>query len=399
MKTIAVVGCGFPQLGLLRAGRELGVELVGLDRNPEAVGVPLASRFLPVSTGDPEAVARAARDVGAAAIVSTGSELALATTARASALTGLPFYTDPDTVFRCQNKDAMRGAYARAGLPTPRFSGCRSVAEAQAFVARVGLPVVVKPANGWGQRGVSRVRHAADLPAAVEAAAAASHGGGGVVVEEHLEGAELSVNGWVESDQLVAYAVTDREVFPGEKPLGVMRSEVAPSRLDGAAVQAAIEAAAKAAAALGLTRGPCYTQVCVTERGPVVFETAARCGGGFDADVTKLVSGVDLYRRIFGVALGDLDLEREGAAGDKHPAALVRFVAPPTGTVKAVGGVDEARASEGVIDAAIYAQPGAKLEGLVNAASRVAHVLAVGATRDRAVANADAAESLLRITI
>ncbi|RYE87812.1 MAG: ATP-grasp domain-containing protein [Myxococcales bacterium] len=396
---VVVVGCGFPQLGLLGAARRLGLHVVGLDLNPEAVGVPLVDTFVQASTGDPDAVAAAVRSVEARAIATTGSELALTTTTAVADRLGLPFYADPATVFRCQDKGAMRGAYASASLPVPRFLACRTLAEASAFAAQTGTPLVVKPAVGWGQRGVSRVDDVAQLPEAYERAAAVSHGGAGVVIEEFLTGHELSVNGWVEDGELAVYGVTDREVFAGSSPLGVMRSEVAPSRLDRSLVGPGVEAARKAARALGLVRGPCYTQVCVAPGRAAVFETAARCGGGFDADVTRLVSGVDLYRRLLGVALADRDLEREGSTGAPHPAALVRFVAPPVGLVTAVGGVDEARALPGVIEAAIYPRPGQRLAGLVNAASRAAHLLVVGDSRDDAVARADAAEARLRIEV
>ena len=396
-RRIAIVGCGFPQLGLLRAARDLGLEVVGLDLNPAAVGVPLAHRFERASTGDPDAIADAIRRSGADAISSTGSELALTTTALVASRLGLPFYADPETIRRCQDKGEMRSAYLRAGLPVPRFLHARSPGEALAFAAEVGAPLVVKPAFGWGQRGVSRVDDLAHMEDAYNAAAAVSHGGAGVVVEEFLAGHELSVNGWMEEGELAVYAVTDREVFAGTRPLGVMRSEVTPSRLAPELVEAGADAARRAARALGLRRGPCYTQVCVAPGRAAVFETAARCGGGFDADVTRLVSGVDLYRRLLGVALGDEALEREGARGERHGAALVRFLAPPAGEVKATEGVEAARALPGVVDAALYPAPGQRLAGLVNAASRAGHALCVGATREEAVARADAAEALLRI--
>jgi biotin carboxylase len=398
-RKLAVVGCGFPQLGLLRAARELGLSLLGLDLNPEAVGVPLVDRFERASTGDPEAIAGAIVRAGADAITTTGSELALTTTARVALRLGLPFYATPEVIFRCQDKGAMREAYRGAGLPVPRFLHARGLDEARAFAREVGAPLVVKPAFGWGQRGVSRVEDPTALDEAYRAAEEVSHGGAGVVIEEFLAGHELSVNGWVERGELVVYGVTDREVFPGSRPLGVMRSEVAPSRLDAALVEAGVEAARRAARALGLTRGPCYTQVCVAPGRAAVFETAARCGGGFDADVTRLVSGVDLYRRLLGVALGDRDLEQEGARGERHGAALVRFLAPPSGEVRRVEGLERARFVAGVVDAAIYARPGQRLAGLVNAASRAGHLLCAGETREEAVARADEAEAVLRIEV
>ncbi len=397
--SVVVVGCGFPQLGLLGAAKRLGLHVIGLDLNPEAVGVPLVDTFVRASTGDAGQVASAVQRSGARALTTTGSELALTTTAAVADRLGLPFYADPATVFRCQDKGAMREAYASARLPVPRFLHVRTWPEASTFADSLPLPLVVKPASGWGQRGVSRVDHRDELEKAYQRAAEASHNDAGVVIEEFMAGHELSVNGWVEDGELVVYAVTDREVFAGTAPLGVMRSEVVPSRVDAALVASGVEAARAAARSLGLERGPCYTQVCVAPGRAAVFETAARCGGGFDADVTKLVSGVDLYRRLLGVALGDRDLEREGVTGERHTAALVRFVSPPRGVVRTVSGLDEARGCPGVVDAAIYPRPGQTLAGLVNAASRAAHLLVVGGSRDEAVARADEAEKRLVIEV
>jgi len=319
----------------------------------------------------------------------------LTTTAQVGERLQLPFYADPATVYRCQAKDAMRDAYRHAGLMIPRFASCHNETQAKAFAAEVGFPLVVKPAHGWGQRGVARIDHPNDLFSRVEAAARASHGGGGAVLEECLEGPELSVNGWVEDGQLVAYGVTDREVFPGDQPLGVMRSEIAPSVQSAADIAAVVQAAAEGARALGLRRGPCYSQVCLTKNGPVLFETAARCGGGFDADVTRLVSGVDLYRRLLGVALGDRSLETEGRREEPYAAALVRFLAPPQGTLHEVRGLSAARSVSGVIDADAYAKPGDRLVGMINASSRMAHVLCAATTRAAAIDCADRAAALI----
>ncbi len=398
---VLVVGCGFPQLGLLRSAARLGIRTLGVDANPRAVGVQETSEFEQASTADELAISSILERRGIRAIATSGSELALTTAARVAHMRGLPFYLDAETLHRCQAKDAMRAAYQAAGLPTPRFHACMNLTEAHEVAKSLGFPLVVKPSHGWGQRGVSRVSAPSQLDEAfLRARTLGKDPGGAIILEQHMEGHELSVNGWIEEGELVAYCVTDREVFPGETPLGVMRSEISPSVLDAGLQDAAIEAARRAARALGLLRGPCYTQVCVTPKGPVVFETAARCGGGFDADVTRLVSGVDLYARLLGVALADVSLEKTGGGVlPRHPAALVRFLAPPIGTISAVRGLEEALASPGVIEGALYASPGQHLEGLLHAASRVGHLLCVGDDRAQAVVRADAAQEKLIIMV
>src|SRR5262249_2635072 len=153
----------------------------------------------------------------------------------------------------------------------------------------------VKPSRGWGQRGVARVDDESELPAAFDGALAQSRSAGldVVVIETWLEGGEYSVNGWIENGALVSHCVTERLTVPGKRPLGVMIAEVYDSRLSAADEARVVEEARRGARALGHTRGPCYSQVVLGPEGCFLFETAARMGGGFDADVTKLASGVD----------------------------------------------------------------------------------------------------------
>jgi len=396
---VVIVGCGFPQLSLIRAARRRGLHVVGADMNPRAVAVPLCDEFHEVSTSDADGLGELCRRVRADAVTTTGSEVALKATADVAARLRLPFYADPETVRRCQDKDAMRAAYASHDVAVPRFARCTSVDEARAFAKGAGFPLVVKPSRGWGQRGVARVENDAELAVGFEEARAhsASAGLGSVVVESWLEGREYSVNGWIEEGRLASYCVTERLTVPGRKPLGVMLAEVYPSGLGPDDEARVVEEARRGARALGHTRGPCYSQVALGPMGCVLFETAARLGGGFDADVTRLASGVDLYDRVLGVAVGDAALERQGVTSPAHGGAIAKFVVGRPGTVRAVSGVAEARAVEGVDDAEVFVPVGGRVLPLTDSAKRAAYVLAHGSTRDEATARADQALALIRI--
>jgi biotin carboxylase len=257
----------------------------------------------------------------------------------------------------------------------------------------------VKPSRGWGQRGVARVDDAHELERAFEEARAHSASAGLplVVGEAWLEGREYSVNGWIENGRLESYCVTERITVPGRKPLGIMIAEVYPSGLSREDEARVIDEARRGAAALGHGRGPCYSQVVLGERGCFLFETAARLGGGFDADVTRLASGVDLYDRLLGVATGDDALERQGAVAGTHGGAIAKFLVARPGPVRAIHGFEEARALAGVVDAEAFVPVGGRVLPLTDSAKRAAYVLAHGADRDEATARADAALGLLHV--
>ncbi len=394
-RTVLVIGCGFPQLSLIRRARALGFAVLGLDGSPEAPGIADCNDFAHVSTADADAIARLITERGVRAIATTGSELALKTAAIAAHRTGLPFSADPETVRRCQEKDAMRAAYATGDVAVPPFASCSTVEEARAFAAMNPYPFVVKPVRGWGQRGVARVDTDAELEDAVVDALAHSHNAGlaQVVVERWIEGGEYSVTGWIEGGELVSYCVTERIKVPGKKPLGVMVAEVAPSGLSRAAEELVIAEARKGAKALGLTRGPCYSQVAFDERTEraYLFETAARMGGGFDADVAYLASGVNLYDRILGIAVGDADLERAGKTGAAHGSAIVKFHIGTPGVVQAKRGLEAARGEKGVLAAELFPPVGARVYPLTDSAKRTGYVIAAGATRAEVEHAADAA--------
>jgi biotin carboxylase len=398
---IVVVGCGFPQLSLIRAAKRHGLYVVGADANPRAIAARLCDEFHEISTSDVYGLCDLVGRAHARAMTTTGSEVALKTTALAVSRLRLPFYSDPETVRRCQDKDAMRASYAAGGIAIPPYARCAALGEARAFAAAQGFPLVVKPARGWGQRGVARVEDDAELADAFEVARACS-GAAGLplaVLEAWIEGREYSVNGWIENDTLVNYCVTQRTTLPGRSPLGVMIAETYPSGLSRDDETRVIDEARRGAAALGHVRGPCYSQVALGASGCFLFETAARLGGGFDADVTKLASGVDLYDRLLGVALDDEKLERQGAVGPRYGGAIAKFLVAPPGQVRAVLGLDEARAIHGVDDAQVFVPLGGHVKPLTDSSKRAAYVLAHGASREEALARADMALTRIQIDV
>jgi S-sulfo-L-cysteine synthase (3-phospho-L-serine-dependent) len=387
---ILVVGCGFPQLGLLRFCRSQGLTVIGADQNERAVGRSLCDEFVRVSTTSVEGLEQAAREHAVAGIVTAGSEHALLATALASERLGLPFYGDPETVRACQAKHEMRERYRRGGAPSPRYECVSSREEGKRAAARLGLPVVVKPTRGWGQRGVRVIKKEAELEAALDAAFASPTQAAepSCLVEEFIEGREFSVDAYTRAGSTQVLAVTERIITAYPDPPGITYAEVYPPELSPEARALVEDAAIRGIAALGIERGPTYTQLRLGARGPALIETAFRLGGGLDPEVTFLASGVSLYRRIVGVALRRPEWEASAPEAPLHAGATGRFLIGKPGRVAAVNGLSFARSLPGVIDAAIYVEPGELVHPLTDGSKRVGHVLAVGSGRAHAEANA-----------
>jgi biotin carboxylase len=247
---------------------------------------------------------------------------------------------------------------------------------------------VVKAPDRQGQRGLSLVARPEELAEAVRAATAASRGGA-ALVEELVDGPEVTVNAFSVGGDFVPLTVTDR--ITAEPPaFGVALAHVWPSAAAGAE---AVEAARRAAEALGIRDGPTYTQLRIGPDGPRVVELAARLGGGHDAELCLAALGVDLNGLALDAALGravELAAFSPRAAG-----ACTLFLVPPEGELVAVEGVDASRAVEGVVEVRVYRAPGHRFGPFRAGADRAGAVIAVGADRDDALERARRAAALI----
>jgi len=116
--------------------------------------------------------------------------------------------TSARTAWLCRDKPSMKQVLAEAGVPTAQSLGSGDVDEIKEFAARVGYPLVVKPRDGAGASGTSRVDDEAQLVAAVTGAGVGS--GASVAIEEFVEGHEgfwdtLTVNGEVAHEFISHY--------------------------------------------------------------------------------------------------------------------------------------------------------------------------------------------------
>lgn len=384
---LLVLGAGPAQLGLLEAARERAdLDVIAVDRDPGAVGFALADKRAVVSTEDEAAVERLARAEAVDGIVSPGADWPVGVAARIAERLGLPHPIDAQTATLATTKARQRERLAAAGVAQPRILGSDEAPSP---------PCVVKAPDRQGQRGLTLVRDGAELAAAVAAAVAESRTGS-FLVEELVDGPELTVNAFSVDGRFVTLTVTDR--LTAEPPaFGVALAHVWPSEHDVAAVA---EAAAQAVEALGIRNGPSYTQVRLGPDGPRVIEVAARLGGGHDAELVEAVTGVALNGLAIGFALGDKPSSSTVPGQSPGVAsAAVLFLVPPEGVLRAVHGVDEANASDGVRWVRIYRRPGWSFGPLRRGADRAGAILAVGDDREDALARARRAAEAVRFEV
>jgi biotin carboxylase len=284
-------------------------------------------------------------------------------------------------------------------VPQPRFRIVDPADEPGPAASSVGWPIVVKPVGLAASQGVIRVDGLTELPRAVarvrRIARQAGRDGEPVLIEQFVGGAEVALEGLMRSGSLETLAVFDKPDAP-DGPYFEETLYVTPSRLPRH-VQARVEAVTAAAAeAIGLTQGPIHAEVRLENDQAVVLEVAARSIGGLCSRALRFGAGISLESVILRHALGLPlhDLERADSA-----SGVMMLPIPETGTLVTVGGLDEARAVDGIVGVEISVARGRSVVALPDGGRYLGFVFARGedpATVERALRRA---HGLLDISI
>jgi biotin carboxylase len=338
----------------VEAARALEVEVVVGSERPSPLAARSPGRALQLDLDDPEAGRRAieefARRHPLDAIVPVDDGSTLVAAAGAAAL-GLP-HNRFEAVAASRDKARLRELLAAAGLNTPRFRVWPADADPEE-VPSATFPVVVKPVDLSGSRGVIRADDPDGLAAAFARVASIVRSPDvcppgaepqRIIVEDFIPGVEVAVEGLLRGGHLEVLAIFDKP-DPLDGPFFEETIYVTPSRLPAATQALVRQTTAAATRAIGLTEGPIHAELRLNERGAWVLEVAARSIGGLCARTLRFGAGVPLEELIIRHAarLPLPSLERERAA-----AGVMMLPIPRAGTLREVRGQEAARAVPGI---------------------------------------------------
>ncbi|QNV06543.1 formate-dependent phosphoribosylglycinamide formyltransferase [Shewanella algae] len=179
-----LLGCGELGKEVAIELQRLGVEVIGVDRYPNAPAMQVSHRFHVVNMLDPEAL-RAVIELEKPHLVIPEIEaIATATLAQMEA-EGLKVVPTARATQLTMDREGIRRLAAETlGLPTSPYVFCDTEAEFNQAVAQIGLPCVVKPVMSSSGKGQSVIREQAQIAAAWEYAQQGGRAGQGRVIVE-----------------------------------------------------------------------------------------------------------------------------------------------------------------------------------------------------------------------
>jgi biotin carboxylase len=302
VKHLLILGAGEDQLPAYRAARRLGLRTIGVDQRADAPAVAAADSFHAVTTRDAGAIVDAVGAAEVAAVIAPASDAAQLTLRALEQHYGAPHRTPLAAARASIDKGFFRGVLDELGLPGYRWAQGRDDAELLRAAMAMRFPLMVKPSDGSGSKGVGIARGSAELAEGVAVARSFS-ASGEVIVEEHVAGCPYSVECFLDAGRIVFFAAT-RRIVTGP-PHFITVSHLIPADLDDTTTLRIRRTVQQICAALEIRVGPVNLDIVIDEQGdPYVIELGARLGGNGMPRLVHAAFGVNTVRAAVHCALG-----------------------------------------------------------------------------------------------
>jgi len=393
-KTIMIIGGGLLQTPVITTAKKMGYQVIVTDYNPDAIGMKDADIPIIMSTRDVQGSVRVAKKqneitpISGVLTVGTDASMTVAAVANALNLPGIKF----DDAEAATNKLKMRMRFKEHNIPSPAFLPVWNLSDAKKGCKILGFPVVMKPSDNMGARGVMRIDNANQVADAFKFAKSASPSGE-LIIEQFMEGPELSIDAIIFNEEITITGVADRIIeYP---PNFVETGHTMPSHLKIEMLEDACDVMRRGVKALGLTTGAAKGDIKVTKSGAMIGEIAARLSGGFMSAYTyPLSSGVDLMKAMIEVSTGQ-------EPGNIEPlfnrVAIERAIICKPGIVKKISGLEEALKVPGIEEIFLNIKEGDTVVRPTSNVEKSGNIIAVGDTLQIAESAVKKCMELLKI--
>ena len=301
-----MLGGSIYQTYAIKEAVKLGYYVITCDYLPGNPGHKFAHEYHNVSTTDKEAVLVLARELKVDGVVAYASDPAAPTAAYVCEKLGLP--TSPfRSVEILSKKHLFRKYLADNGFNVPKANSYTRFEEAEQDLENFHLPVMVKPVDSSGSKGVNKLTDPAQLKAFFEDALSYSRDKI-VLIEEFIvkNGPQISGDACSVDGKLVFHCLGNEfystKVDKDFAPLGECWPTVMPQEV----IDTLAEDLQRLITSLGMRSNAYNVEAIYGTDGKVyILELGARSGGSLIPQVTALATGVDMVPYVIKAAMGE----------------------------------------------------------------------------------------------
>lgn len=392
---LIAVTAGRWQRHSIREAKLAGLKVLAIDADPDAEGFADADQVLNINIADHNAVIQLVRNLqinicGAVSFVSDAGMVLAAKIREAFDLPGIR----SELSQRLLDKSIQRRIWRESGVSGPEWKVFNDPEQTLEAILATGFPLIIKPTDSSGSRGVTKLESEQDDLADAISRAFQFSKSGEVLLESYMDGTEFTVETFGVDGKIHVLAVTEKKKVEGTR--GTVARELATSERDVKVLENIKNTVVTAFISLEYVEGPGHAEVILKKDGSVgLIEVGGRGGGFMVFDrFVPLVSDVNIARLTALQAVG----KAVELTDYKTGAAVLRFFPSTPGLLKSISGIEQANRIDGV-EVGSFVKVGERFSRAAADGDRLGYILSHAESPFLAQALADKAERLVNFEI
>jgi biotin carboxylase len=277
----------------------------------------------------------------------------------------------------------MKRLFQSNNIPTANF---RFISKdfTEEHLEGLRFPIVVKPLDSQGQRGVYKLDSISEIRNVFDEILSFSRENE-ILVEEYYPSEEITISGWVHEGTVYVLTVTDRVCYHNYPHIGVCIAHDFPSKFLGDYNDEIMELTHKITADFEISEGPIYYQFLIGAQGIKVNEIACRIGGAYEDEFIPYVTGVNILDMLIEGSLGnaiDVSALKDYSLIQNNKHLSVQMIFAERGEVQLLNDMEKLKQQAGVIQAKYNIKPGSVIGDIENATARAGYMLVVGGSKE-----------------
>lgn len=378
---LLILGAGHIQENAIKKAKALGHTVIVSDYFKDPPGKAFADSHEQVSTFDIEKNIEIGLKYKIDGVMTLGTDQPVYTAARVADKLNLPSLLDVSTAKAVTNKKVMKRIFTEAGIPTVNYA---IIAEdfRDEEIRNLNFPVVVKPLDSQGQRGVYKLQSFSEIREVFQDVLSYSKERE-ILIEEYYPSSEITVSGWVIAGKLYLISVVDRVSLENQRHIGICTAHHLPSGFLGAYFPQIKTISERIVSGFQIKNGPVYFQMLVGETGIKVNEIACRIGGAYEDIYLYKATGIDLLEMLIKASLNEpinfKPLTDYNLLANEKCLSVEMLFAKPC-EVASVTEPESVEKLPGIIRARYNYKPGDRIPEIINATQRAGYFIAAGDT-------------------
>lgn len=352
---LLIAGGGYAEIPLIKAAKSLGYHVITSGNRRSDLGHVESDEYRYADFSNPDEMLELASSLDIDAICPCCNDFSAITSAYVAEKLGLPGFDSYETTVLLHHKDLYREFALENKIPTPKARGFSDLKTALDNLNEFDFPIIIKPVDLTGGKGIAKVQNILKSKAALEYAFLISKSKR-IVIEEFIEGSKHGFSAILKDGKIIFQFVDNEHYYLNPYMVSGASS---PALVHQEVVENLIGQSEKIASLLSLSDGIFHVQFILNNDGPIIIEICRRPPGDLYIQFVKIASGVDYPAQILKPFLG----KEYGSFPSQHVKGFYTrhcIMADRNGVLKNIN-YDE-RIKEKVIDDYLFWEPGFKVE-------------------------------------